>query len=30
MITDPKIKIKEKYLNKIDASNRLNFMVHEN
>ena len=30
MITDPKIKIEEKYLNKIDASNRLNFALTSN
>ena len=30
MITDPKIKIEEKYLNKIDASNRLNFILTSN
>ena len=29
-ITDPKIKIEEKYLNKIDASNRLNFILTSN
>ena len=30
MITDPKIKIEEKYLNKIDASNKLNFVLKSN
>ena len=30
MITDPKIKIEGKYLNKIDASKRLNFVLTSN
>ena len=30
MITDPKIKIEEKYLNKIDASNKISFVLTSN